>query len=171
MQNDPRYPIGNFDREGTTPRAKLTQTIKTLPTDIAAAVAALSDQQLDTPYREGGWTLRQTVHHVADSHMNAYLRFKLALTEDVPTIRPYHEDRWADLVDSKMPVGVSLKIIGGIHERWVNLLESMTDADYAKELEHPDSGRWTLDEFLSLYAWHARHHTAHITRLREQRKW
>ncbi|MEP7214508.1 MAG: YfiT family bacillithiol transferase [Acidobacteriota bacterium] len=171
MQNDPRFPIGTFDRDASTPRAELIQTIETLPTAIAASVAGLSDEQLDTPYREGGWTLRQTVHHVADSHMNAYIRFKLALTEDVPTIRPYFEDRWADLADSKRPVNVSLKLIEGIHERWANILDSMTNADYERELEHPDSGRWTLDKLLSLYAWHSRHHTAHITRLRSTRNW
>lgn len=171
MQNDPRFPIGEFDRDAVTPRSELVQTIKNLPTDIAAAVAGLSDEHLDTPYREGGWTLRQTVHHVADSHMNAYVRFKLALTEQVPTIRPYFEDRWADLADSELPVDVSLKLIEGIHERWAYILDAMTDADYKQELEHPDSGRWTLDEFLSLYAWHSRHHTAHITRLRGLRNW
>ena len=171
MHNDPRYPIGRFDREAAASRSELVQTIKTLPADIAASVAGLSDAQLDTPYRDAGWTLRQTVHHVADSHMNAYIRFKLALTEDVPTIRPYFEDRWADLADSKMPVDVSLKLIEGIHGRWANLLDSMTDADYERELEHPDSGQWTLAEFLGLYAWHSRHHTAHITGTRDRNGW
>ena len=171
MQNDPRFPIGTFDRDVAVPRGELIQTVKTLPTDIDTAVAGLSDAQLDTPYRDGGWTLRQTVHHVADSHMNAYVRFKLALTEDVPTIRPYYEDRWADLADSKMPVDVSLKLIAGIHERWANLLDAMTDADFERELEHPDSGRWTLEKLLALYAWHSRHHTAHITATRDRNGW
>ena len=166
MQIDPRYPIGKFDREDKTSRSVLIETIRTLPGHITASAAGLSAEQLDTPYREGGWTLRQTVHHVADSHMNAYIRFKLALTEDVPTIRPYYEDRWAELADSKMPVDVSLKLIEGIHERWTNLLESMSNADFERELEHPDSGRWRLSEFLGLYAWHSRHHTAHITTTR-----
>ena len=171
MQIDPRYPIGKFDRSEQTTRSLLIETIKNLPGHIADAVDGLSDEQLDTPYRDGGWTLRQTVHHVADSHMNAYIRFKLALTEDVPAIRPYYEDRWADLADSKMPVDVSLKLIEGIHQRWTNLLESMSNADFERELEHPDSGRWTLGKFLGLYAWHSRHHTAHITGTRGRNRW
>jgi len=171
MQNDPRFPIGEFDREVATPRSNLVQTIKDLPANISAAVAGLTDEQLDTPYRESGWTLRQTVHHVADSHMNAYIRFKLALTEDVPTIRPYYEDRWADLSDSKMPVRVSLDIIDGVHQRWANLLDSMKDADFEREIEHPETGVWQLGKMLGLYAWHGRHHTAHITTTRERNGW
>jgi uncharacterized damage-inducible protein DinB len=171
MQNDPRFPIGTFDREVATPRSNLVQTIKDLPANISAAVAGLTDEQLDTPYRESGWTLRQTVHHVADSHMNAYIRFKLALTEDVPTIRPYYEDRWADLSDSKMPVRVSLDIIDGVHQRWANLLDSMKDADFEREIEHPETGVWQLGKMLGLYAWHGRHHTAHITTTRERNGW
>jgi hypothetical protein len=171
MQNDPRFPIGTFDREVATPRSNLVQTIKDLPANISAAVAGLTDEQLDTPYRESGWTLRQTVHHVADSHMNAYIRFKLALTEDVPTIRPYYEDRWADLSDSKMPVRVSLDIIDGVHQRWANLLDSMKDADFEREIEHPETGVWQLGKMLGLYAWHGRHHIAHITTTRERTGW
>jgi uncharacterized damage-inducible protein DinB len=171
MQNDPRFPIGTFDREVATPRSNLVQTIKDLPANISAAVAGLTDEQLDMPYRESGWTLRQTVHHVADSHMNAYIRFKLALTEDVPTIRPYYEDRWADLSDSKMPVRVSLDIIDGVHQRWANLLDSMKDADVEREIEHPETGVWQLGKMLGLYAWHGRHHIAHITTTRERNGW
>jgi hypothetical protein len=171
MQNDPRFPIGTFDREVATPRSNLVQTIKDLPANISVAVGGLTDEQLDTPYRESGWTLRQTVHHVADSHMNAYIRFKLALTEDVPTIRPYYEDRWADLSDSKMPVRVSLDIIDGVHQRWANLLDSMKDADFEREIEHPETGVWQLGKMLGLYAWHGRHHTAHITTTRERNGW
>src|SRR3954466_16135192 len=124
MSDDPRYPVGKFDASNYSSRESNAKTIADLPSNLRSAVGGLSGEQLDTPYRDGGWTLRQTVHHVADSHMNAYVRFKLALTEDVPTIRPYYEDRWADLADSKMPVEVSLQLIEGIHERWTNLLES-----------------------------------------------
>jgi uncharacterized damage-inducible protein DinB len=174
MSEDLRYPIGKFDssREVTPElRREFIKTIADLPLKIAEAVEGLSDEQLDTEYRPEGWTVRQTVHHIADSHLNSYCRFKLALTEDKPTIRPYHEDLWAELPDSKLPIDVSLKIIEGIHERWVVLLESFTEDDFKKELNHPDSGLWTLDKFLGLYEWHSRHHTAHITRLRERNGW
>jgi len=139
---------------------------------IAEAVSGLTDEQLDTPYREGGWTLRQTVHHVADSHINSFCRFKLALTEDdPPTIRPYYEDRWADLPDSNLPVEVSLKIIEGVHQRWTRMLKTMTDADFEREFIHPETGPWKLEKALAMYAWHSRHHTAHITSLRETNNW
>ncbi|MEP6945969.1 MAG: YfiT family bacillithiol transferase, partial [Acidobacteriota bacterium] len=139
---------------------------------LAEAVAGLSDVQLDTPYRLHGWTVRQTVHHVADSHMNSIIRFKLALTEDtLPTIKPYFEDRWAELGDSRLPVQVSLDLIASVHARWVALLQSMSDEDYAKMFIHPDTGTWTLDAALALYAWHSLHHTAHITSLREREGW
>ena len=131
----------------------------------------MNDAQLDTHYRPGGWTVRQTVHHVADSHLNAYVRFKLALTEDTPTIRPYDEAEWAELPDSTMPLENSFKIIEGVHSRWVNLLNSMSDDDYQKKLVHPESGEWTLEKFLGLYAWHSKHHTAHITKLAEREGW
>jgi len=169
-----RYPIGQFDRSAIDParRAEYTKTINELPSMIASSVSGLDDKQLDTPYRPGGWTVRQTVHHVADSHSNSLIRFKLALTEDeAPTIKPYYEDRWAELGDSKLPVAVSLKLIDTLHARWVALLESMTDADFAKTFIHPETGEWTLDGALALYAWHSRHHTAHITRLREREGW
>lgn len=171
---DLRYPIGDFDKNiEVTPdlRAEFIQTIKDLPVDITAAIKDLTDAQLDTEYRPGGWTIRQTVHHVADSHINSLCRFKLALTEENPTIRPYYEDRWAQLADSFLPVDVSLKIIEGIHERWSVLLESMTDVHFKRTLVHPDSGDFTVDRLLALYAWHSRHHTAHITRLRERNGW
>ncbi len=171
MENDPRYPIGKFDRDSSGTREDNIQTIRSLPSSAAAAVENLVDTQLDSPYRDGGWTLRQTVHHIADSHLNAYCRFKLALTEDSPTIHPYHEDKWAELSDSTMPVDVSLKIIEGVHERWAELLASMTDADFDRELMHPESGAWKLEKMLGLYAWHSRHHTAHIIRTRERNSW
>ena len=171
-QNDPRYPIEKFDAETFASRAANINTIAELPLRLASAVDGLSDEQLDTPYRDSGWTLRQTVHHVADSHINSLCRFKLALTEDeAPTIRPYYEDRWADLADSRMPVDVSLKIIEGVHSRWSSLLASMTDEDFRREFIHPETGTWTLDKVLALYAWHSMHHTAHITKARERKGW
>ena len=171
-EQDPRYPIGQFNRDDATSRREHIKTIAELPTKLAAAVDGLSDEQLDTPYRPEGWTLRQTVHHIADSHMNSMVRFKLALTEDeAPTIRPYYEDRWAELGDSKMPVDVSLAIVDGVHRRWAFLLESFSDADFQREFIHPETGRWTLEKALALYAWHSRHHTAHITSLRKREGW
>ena len=174
MSEDLRFPLGKFDKSiEITPelRKEFIQTIAQLPTNLEKAVSGLNDEQLETPYRPEGWTIRQTVHHVADSHLNAYTRFKLALTEDMPTIRPYAENRWAELADSKMPIDVSLKIVEGIHARWTNLLESMSDADFQKQLNHPESGAWTLEKMLALYEWHSRHHTAHITKLRERNGW
>ncbi len=171
-EHDLRYPIGQFDSDDATPRGGHIKTIAELPTKLTAAVAGLSDEQLDTPYRPEGWTLRQTVHHLADSHINSFCRFKLALTEDEPpTIRPYYEDRWAELADSKIPVDISLAIVDGVHRRWVSLLESMSDTDYQREFIHPETGKWTLEKVLALYAWHSRHHTAHITRTRERIGW
>lgn len=174
MSEDLRYPIGEFDKEiEITPeiRASFIQTIRELPQNVIAAVAGLSDEQLDTRYRPDGWTVRQTVHHIADSHINSLCRFKLAMTEDNPTIRPYFENLWAELADSRLPIDVSLKIIEGIHLRWTVLLESLTDEDFQRPLVHPDTGEWTVEQFLALYAWHSRHHTAHITRLREREGW
>jgi uncharacterized damage-inducible protein DinB len=142
-----------------------------LPKKIRQAVSDLSEEQLDTPYRPEGWTVRQVVHHVADSHLNSYCRFKLALTEDVPTIRPYYEDRWAELADSKLPIEDSLKILEGVHSRWVSFLNSLTDEDFQRKLNHPESGEWTIEKFLGLYDWHSKHHTAHITSLRERNGW
>jgi uncharacterized damage-inducible protein DinB len=172
MTNELSYPIGKFDPSAYADRHENLRTISELPARVAAAVNNLSEGQVDTPYRPGGWTLRQTVHHLADSHMNSQIRFKLALTEDEPpTIRPYYEDRWAELDDSKLPVDVSLKMIEAIHTRWSALLESMTEADYERKFIHPETGEWTLDRALALYAWHSKHHTAHITRLRERNDW
>ena len=169
---DSRFPIGKFDPSGYSSRSDNINTIANLPANITTAVAGLTDEQPDTPYREGGWTLRQTVHHVADSHINSFCRFKLALTEyETPTIRPYYEDRWAELADSKLPVDVSLAIIVGVHTRWTELLQNMSDADYTREFTHPETGNWTLESVLGLYAWHSRHHTAHITKTRERNGW
>lgn len=174
MSEDLKYPIGKFDKnfELTAElKRQFTNDISELPRKVKAAIDNLNDEQLDTPYRPGGWTVRQTVHHIADSHLNSVVRFKLALTEDVPTIRPYYEDRWAELKDSFLPVEPSMKMIEGLHLRWTTLLNSMSDADFQKKLNHPDSGEWTLGQFLGLYAWHGRHHTAHITKLRERNGW
>src|SRR5687767_6212460 len=138
MSLDPRFPIGKFDAAAFASRAGNINAIAELPIRLESAIEGLSDAQLDTPYRDGGWTLRQTVHHLADSHINSLCRFKLALTEDdPPTIRPYYEDRWAELADSKMPVDVSLKIIEGVHSRWTSILESMSEEDYEREFIHP----------------------------------
>jgi len=174
MSEDLRYPIGEFDRNfDVSPEAsrQRIQVLRELPAKLAAAVADLNDEQLDTEYRPGGWTVRQTAHHVPDSHSNALIRFKWALTEDTPAIKAYYEDRWATLGDSKLPVDVSLRLVQAIHERWVALLESMSEEDFQRKFIHPETGEWTLDGVLALYAWHSRHHTAHITRLRERNGW
>ncbi len=172
MPNDLSYPIGKFDIINFADRSENLRTIADLPSAVAAAVAGLSDEQIDTPYRPEGWTVRQTVHHIADSHSNSLTRFKLALTEDeAPTIRPYYEDRWAELADSKLPIDASLKMIDAIHTRWRSLLASMTDDDFKREFVHPETGNWPLENALALYAWHSLHHTAHITHLRSRKGW
>jgi len=174
ISDDLRYPVGLFDRSAVGParRTEFIKTISDLPKNIAAAVDGLTDAQIDTPYRPGGGTVRQTVHHLADSHINSYVRFKLTLTEDeTPTIVPYYENRWAELADSKLPVSVSLGMIDGIHQRWAAFLSSMTDDDFGKKFRHPETGDWTLDDALAMYAWHSRHHTAHITSLRKREGW
>lgn len=174
MSENLSYPIGEFDKnfEFTSElKQRLINDIAELPTRLHEAVDDLNDAQLDTPYRPTGWTVRQTVHHIADSHQNSLIRFKLALTEDVPTIRPYFEDRWANLADSTLPIESSMSIIEGLHRRWTTLLDSLTDTDFARRLIHPDTGEWTLEQQLGLYAWHGRHHTAHITELRKRCGW
>ena len=142
-----------------------------LPGNLQAAISGLSHSQLDTPYRDGGWTVRQLIHHVADSHANAYVRTKLALTEDWPTIKPYDEAAWARLPDSQLPIDGSLAMISALHERWVALLESLSESDFHRGYNHPESGRQELSTVLALYAWHSRHHTAHITALRSRMCW
>lgn len=174
MSENLSYPIGQFDKDfefSIESRKQCVNDISQLPEKLRAAVKDLSDAQLDTPYRPNGWTVRQTVHHVADSHQNSLIRFKLALTEDSPTIRPYYEDRWAELPDNRLPLESSMKILEGLHLRWTTLLQSLTDADFACKLNHPDTGEWTLEQQLGLYAWHGRHHTAHITELRKRSGW
>ena len=169
---DLRFPIGKFDIAAFESRQDNIETLAALPANVRAAVEGLSDEQLDTPYRPEGWTLRQTVHHIADSHINTLCRFKLALTEDEPpTIRPYYEERWAELPDSKLPVNVSLGIIEGVHKRLVEILRNSTEEDFQKEFVHPETGNWTVEKALALYAWHSKHHTAHITGTRERNGW
>ncbi len=172
--NDPRFPIGRFAPPAAyTPavRAESMETLRTAPERLRAAVSGLNDSQLDTPYREGGWTLRQVVHHLADSHLNAYIRVKLAVTEDWPTIMPYDEAAWARLADSRLPVEGSLAIFEALHSHWLALVEPLAEADFGKGFVHPAHGRQTVDQALALYAWHARHHIAHITSLRARQGW
>ncbi len=174
MIDDLRYPIGRFDKSAPVSaeqRASNIAAIRDLSAAVEAAVAGLDEAQLDTEYRPGGWTVRQTVHHIADSHLNSFCRFKLALTEDVPTIRPYAEDLWAELADSKLPLEPSLSIIRGVHFRLFTLLDAMSDEDFGRRLNHPDSGEFTIEALLALYAWHGAHHVAHITGLRERNGW
>jgi hypothetical protein len=172
---DPRYPIGKFTYEGPLTddkKQKFLDDICHAPANLRAAVSGLNEQQLDTPYRPGGWTVRQVVHHVPDSHMNSYMRFKLALTEDEPTIKPYAEDRWAVLADTQStPIEVSLMLLESLHTRWMRLLGSLAAADWKRTFRHPELGLVTLERNLALYAWHGRHHVAHITSLREQKGW
>jgi DinB superfamily len=172
---DPRFPIGKFHYEGAPSaeqRQKFIADIAQTPVALRAAVDGLSQQQLDTPYREGGWTVRQLVHHVPDSHMNAYIRFKLALTEDEPTIKPYAEDRWAELADTKStPIEVSLVMMDSLHQRWVELLRSLEPNDWRRQFRHPELGVVPLEKNVALYSWHGRHHVAHITELRHRMGW
>lgn len=175
MDHDLRYPIGNFNYPGTPApeeRARWIQIIDATPAALRTAVEGLAEAQLETPYRSGGWTVRQTVHHVADSHVNSYVRFRLALTETEPTIKPYEEQLWAELADAKsMPVEVSLTMLDAIHARWVVLLRSLTEEQWTRTFRHPALGLVTLDKNLALYAWHGPHHVAHIAALRERMGW
>ena len=172
---DLRYPIGKFRfPEAVSPddRRKFIDQIAETPARLRAAINGLSGEQLDTPYRPGGWTVRQVIHHVPDSHMNSYMRFRLALTEEEPTIKPYHEDRWAELADARTePAEVSLALLDSLHRRWVVLLRSLGPADWARTFRHPDLGVVSLEKNLALYAWHGRHHEGHITGLRERMGW
>jgi hypothetical protein len=173
-QFDPRYPVGKFQPPvANTPAVRSAQieTLRLLPERLHAAVAGLNEAQLDTPYRDGGWTVRQVVHHFADSHANSYIRFKLALTEDWPTIKPYDEAAWAQLPDSKMKIPPSLDFVTGVHARLVALLQSMSEEDFQKGFNHPERGPITLATNLAIYDWHSRHHVAHITCLRERMGW
>jgi hypothetical protein len=173
--SDLRYPIGKFHFAGPLSedeKQKCLSDIEQAPANLRAAVKGLSAQQLDTPYRPEGWTVRQVAHHVPDSHLNAYIRYKLALTEDEPTIKPYAEDRWAQLSDTQTtPVEVSLTLLDSLHTRWTQLLRSLKPEDWKRTFRHPKMGQVTLEKNLALYAWHSRHHVAHITALRERNNW
>ena len=172
---DPRYPIGKFSFEGPLSeeqKARFLDDIEQTPARLRAAVKGLSDQQLETPYRDGGWTVRQVVHHVPDSHLNSYIRFKLALTEEEPTIRPYFEDRWAELPEAKTaPIELSLSLLQDLHKRWMLMLRALKPAEWKRTFRHPEIGLMTLEKNLALYAWHGRHHVAHVTALRERMGW
>jgi hypothetical protein len=160
---DPRYPVGKADPNDTTPLPEAIETIASLPRDLQKAVARLTMKQLETPYRDGGWTARQVVHHLADSHLNCYVRFRLALTEDSPTIKPYDEKAWAELSDAKSgPLDMSIALIDGLHTRWAALMRSMSADDFQRAFVHPERGSMTLEKTARLYAWHCRHHLAHI---------
>jgi hypothetical protein len=173
---DLRCPIGQFRYEGEPDQHRREQWIEEIaatPASLRAAVAGLAPHQLDTPYRDKGWTIRQVVHHLPDSHLNAYTRIKLALTEDVPVIRPYEEARWAELPDGRAgPIELSLNLLESLHQRWVLLLRQLTLADFRRRFMHPQHGRpFEVQETLALYAWHGRHHVAHITSLRRRKAW
>ena len=173
--NDLRYPIGPYrppEEITRDTRAEWIREIELLPKNLRRAVSELSEAQLDTPYRPGGWTVRQVVHHLADSHLNSYSRFRLAVTEDVPTIKTYNEADWAELADAKAaPVQLSLVLLEGLQARWALLLRSLGDAQYARKLKHPEWGEIQVDWLLGQYAWHCQHHLAHISRLRKLREW
>jgi uncharacterized damage-inducible protein DinB len=175
MDDSLRYPIGNFEWPASATggdRREFIREIADLPRKLREAVAGLTDAQLDTPYRPGGWTVRQVVHHLADSHIHSYIRFKLAVTEDQPTIKPYDEARWAELKEARTaPVDISLDLIDALHRRWVMLLENMTDADFKRAFHHPENGIMALDSTVEMYAWHGRHHVAHIQVLRGRMGW
>ena len=171
---DARYPIGQFKYEGPytdAQIARMIQDLAELPRNLRASVAGLNEQQIDTPYRDGGWTVRQTVHHVADSHMNSFIRFRLAATEDNPTIRPYDEKAWADLADMKEPIETSLSLIEALHHRLVVLLKSFKASDWKRTMVHPERGQLTCEANLAIYSWHSKHHVAHITELRKRKGW
>jgi hypothetical protein len=175
MAQDLSYPVGKYKRPESLSgeqRHAYIDAIADTPAQVKAAVHGLSAAQLDTPYRPGGWTVRQVVHHFPDSHMNSYIRFRLALTEDEPTIKPYDEGRWAELADAKSaPIEPSLALLENLHKRWVALLRSLRPSDWARRFRHPEMGEMSLDQNLALYEWHGRHHVAHITLLRERNGW
>jgi uncharacterized damage-inducible protein DinB len=173
---DPRYPIGTFPLDvpaDPATRARWIEDVAAAPAALRAAVSGLDETQLETPYRDGGWTVRQVAHHIPDSHVNAYVRFKLALTEDDPAVKSYEEDRWAELADGRAgSVEVSVALLEALHERWLRLLRAMSDTDFERGLLYPpQSRRLTLGQLLGLYAWHGRHHVAQITTLRERQGW
>ena len=172
--SDLRYPIGEFSAPGTVPQDQVDawiDDIAALPGDLRRTVATLRDDQFDTPYRPDGWTVRQVVHHLPDSHMNSLIRFKWALTEDRPTIKAYDEKGWAVLPDSRDPIAGSLDLLDALHGRWLSLLRGLSRAQLQREFVHPESGPATLAVTVGSYAWHGRHHLAHIERLIEREGW
>ncbi len=172
---DPRYPIGKFSYSGpptAEERKKYLDDIEQTPARFREALSGLSEEQLNTPYRDGGWTLRQLAHHLPDSHMNAYVRFKLALTEEEPTIKPYMENLWAELPEAKgAPIKVSLALLDALHRRWMMMLRPFGDRDWKRTFRHPEMGAMSLEKTVALYSWHGRHHVAHVTSLREKMGW
>jgi uncharacterized damage-inducible protein DinB len=172
---DPRYPVGRLERASSLSpdaRAAGIDTIAELPAKLRAAVSGLDDAQLDTPYRDGGWTVRQLVHHVADSHMHAFARTRFALAQDNPTISAYDEAAWAELPDSRtMPAELSLTLLDALHQRWAHTLRAAPAESFARTIQHPENGTMTVDALVNMYAWHSRHHTAHVTSLRERMGW
>ena len=172
---DIRYPIGKFSWAGTQTaeeRNRRIDEIAATPDRMRKAAAGLNTAQLDTPYRDGGWTVRQVVHHLPDSHMNSYIRFKFALTEHEPTIKAYDEAQWAELIDARTaPIEPSLNLLEGLHHRWVLLLKSLSEEDVKRRFHHPELGVVTIDQYIALYAWHGAHHAAHITSLRQRKGW
>jgi len=173
--SDPRYPVGKFTYSNPPDEAErghMIRDIEQAPAALRAAIKGLSPQQIETPYRDGGWTVRQVVHHVPESHMNAYIRFKLGLTEDSPTIKPYEEDRWAKTGEvQSTPLETSLALLDSLHDRWVRLLRSMKAEEWKRQFNHPEMGPMPLEKKLALYSWHGRHHVAHVTELRKRMGW
>lgn len=171
MHADLRYPIGRFEPPAEMTaglRVRAIDAIEGLPASLREATANLTDAQLDTPYRPAGWTVRQLVHHVADSHLNAYIRMKLALTEEEPTIKPYDQNQWAETADATLPLAPSLAVLGGIHTRWSVLARSLPPEGFQRTFRHPELGLLTIDTLLQMYAWHSRHHVAHVTAMRRR---
>jgi len=175
MEPSPSHPIGTFayhEYPSADDRAAAIRSIRELPARLRAAVAGLSRERLDTSYREGGWTVRQVAHHIADSHLNAFVRFKLAITEDNPRIKPYKQDAWAAMPDGRSAdVESSLSLVEGLHARWAVLLQNLGSSDWARTVDHPERGKISLDYTLELYAWHSLHHVAQITSLRQRKGW
>jgi hypothetical protein len=173
--DDLSYPVGRFKRPtalSEADRRAAIDGIAATPANLRAAVRGLDDAQLDTPYRPEGWTVRQVVHHVPDSHLNAYIRFKWTLTEETPTIKPYDQEAWAKLGDVPVtPIETSLTLLEVLHDRWVRLLHAISPRDYSKKFIHPENGVMTLDDLLAMYHWHGRHHVAHIVNLRGRNGW
>lgn len=172
---DLQYPVGRCPRPDAytaEERRAAIESVAAAPAKLRAAVSGLSDAQLDTPYRPGGWTVRQVVHHVPDSHANAFIRLKLALTEDTPTIKPYDQEAWSKLEDARStPIETSLTLLDAIHDRWLRVLRAMSPSDFGRTLYHPENGPMNLDQLLAMYEWHGRHHTAHIANLRAREGW